>query len=76
MKKSATKNQREHFELEEFKTRLAQNLFATNPEAETIELSLEEIYAEMQRNRIALRAHKRLLNSGIHIKDVYGVLDE
>jgi hypothetical protein len=76
MKESAAKNKHKHFVLDESKIRRAQKLLGTKTETETIERALEEVIIERERNRVAWRAHNRLLNSGIQIKDVYGVLNE
>lgn len=76
LRESTAKNKHKHFVLDQSKIRRAQKLLGTKTETETIERALEEVITERERNRIALRAHKRLLNNGIQIKDVYGVLDE
>jgi hypothetical protein len=35
----------------------------------------KKVLPEQEKNRLALRAHKRFLVSGIEIKDVFGALD-
>src|SRR5437016_6815620 len=65
-----------HYVLNEDKIRRAQELLGTKTETETIERALEEVISEKERNRVAWQAHKRLVNRGIQIRDVYGVLEE
>ena len=65
-----------HYVLDETKIRRAQKLLGTKTETETIERALEEVITERERNRAAWRAHRRLLDSGVEVRDVYGVLEE
>ena len=76
MRQANNKGKHKHFVLDEDKIRRAQKLLGTKTETETIERALEEVITERERNRTVWLAHKRLINSGIQIKDVYGVLEE
>jgi hypothetical protein len=61
-------------EIDETKLRRAQKLLGTETEAETVEVALDEIIAERERNRRAWKATERLLKSGIQVEDVFGRL--
>ncbi|HMV49229.1 MAG TPA: type II toxin-antitoxin system VapB family antitoxin [Blastocatellia bacterium] len=63
-------------EIDESKLRRAQKLLGTETEAETVELALDEIIAERERNRRAWKATERLLKSGIQVEDVFGRLKD
>ena len=63
-------------EVNETKLKRAQKLLGTETEAETIELALDEIIAERERNRRAWKATEKLLKSGIQVEDVFGRLTE
>jgi hypothetical protein len=65
-----------HFQLDAMKIKRAQRALRTKTETETIERALDLAITEHQRNRMALEANQRFVESGIHIKDVYGTLDE
>jgi hypothetical protein len=41
-------------------------------ETEAIELALDFLIAEHEKNRLVLQATERFIKSGIEIKDVYG----
>lgn len=64
-----------HFQLDAMKIKRAQRALRAKTETETIELALDLAITEHQRNRLALEATDRFLESGIRIKDVYGALD-
>jgi hypothetical protein len=51
-------------------------LLGASTETEAIELALDEVIAERERNRKVWAATERLLKSGIHVEDVFGRLDE
>jgi hypothetical protein len=65
-----------HFVLDQRKIDRAQQVLGANSEKETIELALEKVILEEERDRRAWQAHDRLLKSGIVIRDVYGVLSD
>lgn len=52
------------------------NNMSLENESETIEAVLESRISEAEKNRIALKATKEFLNSGIEIKDVFGNLED
>lgn len=62
-------------EVNETKLKRAQKLLGAETEAETIELALDELIAERERNRRAWKATERLLKSGIQVEDVFGRLE-
>jgi hypothetical protein len=76
MARTTAQSKRKQYLIDEAKIRRAQKLLGTATEAETIERALDEIISERERNQAAWRAHRRLISSGIQIKDVYGVLEE
>lgn len=63
-------------EIDEAKLRRAQKLLGAETEAETVELALDEVIAERERNRRAWKATERLLRSGIEVEDVFGRLKD
>lgn len=63
-------------EIDEAKLKRAQKLLGAETETETVELALDEVIAERERNRRAWKATERLLRSGIQVKDVFGRLEE
>jgi hypothetical protein len=65
-----------HFRLDQSKIKRAKRLLRADSETETIEKALDIAISECERNRIAAEATERFVNSGIQIKDVYGVLEE
>ena len=62
-------------EIDEARLKRAQKLLGAETEAETVELALDEVIAERERNRRAWKATERLLRSGIHVEDVFGRLE-
>ena len=62
-------------QVDEAKLRRVQKLLGTSAADEAVDKALDEILTEHARNRIAWRAHNRLIESGIEIKDVYGVME-
>lgn len=74
MSRAAAKHK--HFVLDQQKIKRAQKALGAETETETIERALDEVITERERNRMAWRAHRRFLRSGIQIRDVYGVLDD
>ncbi len=77
--KQSTQAKHKHYILDEAKIKRAQKLLGTATETETIELALEEVIAECERQARAEQAHKRFLKTAvpekIEIRDVYGVLE-
>jgi hypothetical protein len=65
-----------HFQLDAMKIKRAQRALRAKTETETIERALDLAITEHQRNRMALEANQRFVESGIRIKDVYGTLGE
>lgn len=65
-----------HFRLDPQKLKLAQKMLDAPTETETIERALDLAISEHEKNRIALKAHRDFLKSGIRIRDVFGALDE
>ena len=59
----------------EAKLRRLQKLYGASAAAEAGEKAIDEALTEHARSRIAWRAHNRLIESGIEIKDVYGVME-
>lgn len=73
---TAKRSKSANVEVNEAKLKRAQKLLGTETEAETIELALDEVIAERERNRRAWKATERLLKSGIQVEDVFGRLAE
>ena len=65
-----------HFQLDSVKLKRAQKALRAGTQTETIERALDLVLAEHESNRLVLEANERFLKSGIHIKDVYGTLDD
>ena len=60
---------RKHLILNQSKLNLAKKILDTRTATETIELALESVISEDEKNKIALKATETLLKSGIEIKD-------
>jgi hypothetical protein len=65
-----------HFQLDSVKIRRAKKVLQAKTETEAIELALDLVISEHEKNRVAAEANEAFLNSGIQIKDVYGKLGE
>ncbi len=76
MRSSSTTKKHKHFILDQAKIERARRLLGAQTEKETIELALEEVIKERERNRHAWAAHERFIKTDIVIRDVYGVLAE
>ena len=63
-----------HFQLDNAKIRRAQKVLHAKTETETIERALDAVIAEHERDRLAVEANERFIESGIQIKDVFGKL--
>ena len=61
-----------HYALDETKIKRAQKLLGTKTETETIEIALEQVISERERQRRAWTATERFIKSGGVIKDVFG----
>ena len=73
---TTSKKVHKHFQLNAGKIKRAQKLFSAKTETEAIERALDYAISEHEKNRLIIQAHDRFFNSGIQIKDVYGVLDD
>lgn len=71
----ATKRAHKHFQLDAGKIRRAQRVLQARTETETIERALDRVIEEERTNRLIREAHRRFIESGIEIKDVFGALD-
>lgn len=65
-----------HFRLDPVKIKRAQKVLRAGTETEAIERALDLVISEHKRNRLAVKANKLFVTSGIDIKDVYGTLEE
>ena len=65
-----------HFRLDDVKLKRAQKALRAATETETVERALDMAIAEHRRNRLAVEANRRFVQSGIVIRDVYGALGE
>jgi hypothetical protein len=72
----AIEKKRKHLILSQSKLTLAKKILGTKTETETIELALDTIISEAEKNKIAFKATQELLKSGIEIKDVFGNLED
>jgi hypothetical protein len=62
------------FRLDVAKIRRAQKILSAKTETEAIERALDAAIAERKHDRLAARANKRFMRSGIEIRDVFGKL--
>lgn len=65
-----------HFRLDARKIQRAKKLLRADTETEAIDRALDFTISEYEKNRIAAKATAEFVNSGIHIRDVYGVLED
>lgn len=72
----ALEKKRKHFILSQSKLNLAKKILGTRTETETIELALDSVITEAEKNKIAFKATEKLLKSGIQVKDVFGNLED
>ena len=68
------KQKHKHFNLDPDKIKRVQRALGARTETEAIDRALDFVIAEHKRNRLALEANDRFLQSGIQIQDVYGTL--
>ena len=78
--KTATGTRRnKHLILNQTKLKKAQQVLGAKTETETIELALDQVLDEAERNRQAWAAHERFLKAavrqGLTIQDVFGRLE-
>lgn len=73
---TAQNRSHKHFRLSAIKIKRAQKALQAKTETEAIERALDLAIAESEANRLTLDATERFLKSGVHIEDVYGVLDD
>jgi len=72
----ATVRSHKHFRLDPIKIKRARKVLRARTETEAIELALDLVISEYERNRLAALANDRFVTSGVRIRDVYGTLDE
>ncbi len=69
-----------HFLLDQSRLKKAQQLLGTRTETETIEIALERVISEAERNEKAKAAQDRFvktaLKNGLFIDDVFGRVEE
>ena len=75
MPQSKSKPKQTQVAVNEAKLRRLQKLYGAGAAAEAVEKAIDEVLTEHERNRLAWRAHSRLIESGLEIKDVYGVME-
>lgn len=75
MAQPKNKPKRTQVQVDEAKLRRVQKLLGTDAADDAVDKALDEILTEHARNRLAWRAHNRLIESGLEIKDVYGVME-
>ena len=66
---------RKHLILSQTKLNLAKKILGTKSETETIELALDSIISEAEKNKKAVKATENFLKSNIEIRDVFGHLE-
>lgn len=66
---------RKHLILSQSKLNMAKKILGIRTETETVELALESIISESEKNKIAFKATENFLKSGIEIEDVFGNLE-
>lgn len=70
----AAKRTHKHFQLDAAKIKRAKKALHARTETEAIERALDFAIAEHEKNRLAVEANDRFLDSGIEIKDAYNSL--
>lgn len=71
---TAPKRMHKHFQLDPAKIKRAQKALRARTETEAIERALDFAIAEHEKNRLALEATERFVESSVQIADVYGTL--
>lgn len=64
-----------HFRLDTKKLKRAQKVLNAKTETEAIELALDKVLSEHEKNRILEKSLREFLDSGIEIRDVLGSLE-
>jgi hypothetical protein len=72
----AVEKKRKHLILTQSKVSLAKKILGTKTETETIEMALDSVISEAEKNKIVFKATQDFLKSGIEIKDVFGNLED
>ena len=70
------KAKRKNYLLDETLINRVQRLLGASTASEAIEMALNEVITERERNREVWAATERLLKSGIQVEDVFGRLEE
>ena len=65
-----------YFRLDAAEIKRAQRVLPASTETQAIERALDLVISEFERNRMTAEANERLIQSGIEIKDIYGVLGQ
>lgn len=71
-----TDKKNKHLILNQGKINLAKKILGAKTETETIELALDLIISEEEKNKKAIKATENFLKSSIEIEDVFGNLDD
>lgn len=75
----STVRKNKHFLLNQTKLKKAQKVLGTKTETETIEIALEMVVSEAEKNKTASAAHenfiKNAVKNGLVIEDVFGRLE-
>lgn len=71
----ALEKKRKHLILNQAKLNLAKKILGTKSETETIEVALDSIISESEKNKKAAKATENFLKSKIEIRDVFGHLE-
>jgi hypothetical protein len=61
--------------LDQSKLKKAQKILGARKETETVELALDLVIREAERNRRAWAATVKLVKGGVQVRDVFGRLD-
>ena len=73
---SPTPRKSKHLKLTQAKLERAKEILGAATETETVELALEAVIAEAERNEAAWKATEKFLQSRIEIRDVFDNLDK
>lgn len=72
---TALEKKRKHLILSQTKLNLAKKILGAKSETETIEIALDSIISEAEKNKKAVKTTENFLKSGIEIRDVFGNLE-
>ena len=70
-----TDKKNKHLILNQVKINLAKEILGAKTETETIELALDSIITEEERNKKAIEVHEEFIASNASIEDVFGNLE-